>query len=388
MFNAEERGNQLTMAHATQFQGGVLAATLEGGRAPAYIEVHPDALQARTDQGVLFDLPFSEIEIELGGSAKRTLFCRNKTRTLSIFCEERGFIFALTSIAGHHIQEKMAPVTSQVKRQRLVRSFAGLAIAALVAGLGVGVPKLIRWGIRSAVAGVPYTLDEQLGRKTLATMNLNGPVIDPVITDALDTLLSELVAHLPKNQVRFKVHVIASPEVNAFALPGGDLVIYSGLLLRATRSEHISGVLAHEMTHIIERHGLQRIAQSLGIIATVQFWFGDVTGALALGKELLTTAGINSYSRRDEAQADAGAVAILHAAGLDAAALAAFLEIIQQDEQRHIAPWIQNHPALDERIVAIMKQTRRAALTALRAPAVDWSRVRQHLEANTAPLRR
>ena len=370
-----------------QFRGGVFSAKLTGGRAGATLYVLPELLRARTDGGEQFDLPYPEVHLELGGASGRMLFCRNPEHTVTLFCEAPGYIFALTSVAGRHISDKMAPVHRDLARQQRRKFYAAGALLALLLGLGLGLPPLLRNGLRLLVHSVPYSLDEKLGSAVVGGMDLGGPPLqDPVVVGAVQILLNRLEPHVTLKQAKFTAHVINRDEANAFALPGGQLVVYSGLLRLAQGPDQLAAVLAHEMGHVVHRHGLQRIAQSVGVVATVQFFLGDVGGALALGKELLTVATINNYSRNDESQADTTAVQLLHAAHLDPRALATFFSLLAAQESKAVIPsWISSHPALADRLAAVQAQAAELPqIPTQPLPQLDWPTVQAHLPRSTA----
>ena len=87
-----------------------------------------------------------------------------------------------------------------------------------------------------------------------------------VVVDAIDTIVRRLADHASRTDVTYEVWVVDAPIVNAFALPGGYIVVYTGLIDKAETPEQLAGVIAHEMAHVTKRHGLQRVAQSAGVI--------------------------------------------------------------------------------------------------------------------------
>ncbi len=80
---------------------------------------------------------------------------------------------------------------------------------------------------------------------------------------------------------RVEIYVVKSDEVNAFALPGGKIVVYTGLIDYADTPEQVAGVLGHEMAHATLRHGIERVAQSVGLAAAVHLLIGNAEGMIA-----------------------------------------------------------------------------------------------------------
>ena len=359
------------------FQGFVRRASASGGQLSAQIHVLEDSLRAEAADAQVFEVPFSDMEIELKDGA---LCCSDAARTVVIHSQERGFIFALTSRAGAHIQAKMAPVRGQLREQILKRISAGLAIGALLAALFWGLPPAVRWALSSAITRIPYTFDEQLGTAALASMDLQGtPVTDPAVNSAVALIVGRLAAHTNAPGTHFQTRLVHNDTVNAFSLPGGNLIVFTGLLKRAANADQVAGVLAHEMAHVTLRHSVQRIGHALGISASMHFLLSDVAGVLYLSKHLFTVAEINKYSAADEEQADALATRIVHDAGLDPQALPAFIKLTQTDPPQ-ISTWIAADSDRDTRIKQINETLHDLPPSARQPLAIDWSTIKRHLD--------
>ena len=172
-----------------------------------------------------------------------------------------------------------------------------------------------------------------------------------------------------------------SPEVNAFCLPGGKMVVYTGLLKKAKTAEQVAGVLSHEMAHAIKRHGLQRITESLGIVVAIELMIGDVGGLVAIGVELGKSAALTSYSRELETEADIVGVQLLHAAAIDPLELAGFFEMLKDEGNDLPAAmrWLSTHPEHEARIATVRGALAKLGAQQYRPLAIDWDDVQQHL---------
>ena len=157
----------------------------------------------------------------------------------------------------------------------------------------------------------------------------------------------------------FRLHFRKAPKwlgPNAFALPGGDIVITDALvvLLKSagdTVDPALLGVVAHELGHVRERHGLRLVFEAGAITALTGWWLGDFSSILAAAPALAAQAG---YSRDHERSADFEARRVMRAAGIDPAAMATFFQAVQKaaPERDGESPafGLSTHPVDSERI--------------------------------------
>ncbi len=183
-----------------------------------------------------------------------------------------------------------------------------------------------------------------------------------------------LSASAPPSPYSFRVMVVNHPVVNAFAAPGGTIVIFQGLLERTRTPEELAGVLAHEMQHILRRHATRALLQQLSIKLILAAATGDATG-LAYGLEGASALGMLRYNRQNEEEADREAVRMLMTSGIDPQGLITFFETIQRENEKSLKlpSYLSTHPELKDRL------SRLKALTAGRRtppnrlfPGYDW----------------
>jgi predicted Zn-dependent protease len=158
------------------------------------------------------------------------------------------------------------------------------------------------------------------------------------------------------------------------------VVVYTGLIRAAQTPEELASVLAHEMAHVTRRHGMQRIAQSLGVIAGIQLLFGDVSGVAAVAVEVLREGAINSYSRDHEHEDDMDAVHTLARAGINPSALADFFVLLEKRDGNlpSLVAWLGTHPELSQRIADVRKAAARAGSVTVKPLLENWSEVQRH----------
>jgi predicted Zn-dependent protease len=171
-------------------------------------------------------------------------------------------------------------------------------------------------------------------------------------------------SHLPKGiRVKFKV-IDDDKTVNAFAIPGGTIYVYTGLLKKADNSAEVSAVLGHEVAHVTNRHVAQRLVAANGLAAITALalgqdpgLMGQVIGAVVNGGALL------KYSRDQEREADTFGITYTNAAGYDPMGFVTFFGKLRTGAPEWTAV-VNSHPAPEERMAAarerIRKMTRRS----------------------------
>src|SRR5215470_15744352 len=180
----------------------------------------------------------------------------------------------------------------------------------------------------------------------------NGAYEDPKLEGLLNHAVEKLVAASERPDVHYRVTILNSAAVNAFALPTGQLYVTRGLIALANDTSELASVLSHEMSHVIARHAAIREDQARQV-ALVSRVVQDVlsdpeTGALALAKSKIALA---SFSRAQEFEADGIGVGIAARAGYDPYGAARFLTSMGRNAELKSGPG-QTHidPRAPERI--------------------------------------
>ncbi len=367
------------------FSGGIFSDTLDDGRAGAEIELSPSGVCARLSDGESFVIPYRDCQVEIGGFSGRMVFCRNADRSVTIFCEDRKFPAALSYASSGILDAQLG----ESLRQRRGESRRGLMIG-VASLLGIAVFLVagyygVRVGARAAVRALPISVDRQLGSAAFKSMDLGGPELtDPVVVGAMKNIVDRLAPHAAISEMQFDVHVVDSPQINAFCLPGGTMVIYTGLIENAENADQVAAVLGHEMAHATLRHGLERTSQSLGIWAAMTLLVGDTGGLIAAGADLFQMASVNSYSRGQENAADEEGVRMLHAAGIDPISLSRFFQVLEKEhgDLPGVLTWISTHPQHADRIANVDATVAALPDREYQPVQVDWPNVQRRVKEN------
>lgn len=178
------------------------------------------------------------------------------------------------------------------------------------------------------------------------------------------------------NNYRFRFHIAEDPRVNAFALPGGNVVVFTGLLRAAESAEEVAGVLAHEISHVEMRHTLRNMIHGLGWRAVLGVALWDFSGGVwgNMAREL----GNLRYSRDLELEADREGVRLLRRAGLPAEGMARFFE--RMDRSRKSPPaLLSSHPGGVERLAALNELVGGLGYYPSQPLDIDWDWVKRDL---------
>lgn len=247
---------------------------------------------------------------------------------------------------------------------------AGAAVAATIivaVALWLGIPA----ASRQLVGLVPATWEQSWGDTLAQGLEQRwGTCRQPAGEAALHLLADRLVAGQDPQTRPRRLVVVKQADQNAIALPGGTVMVFSGLLAQAQGPDELAGVLAHEFTHLRLRHPTAALIRATGIGLAVTLVTGDSSGLMASGAAMALA---GAYSREDEAEADHGAVTLLSRAGLDAHGLAAFFRRLAAEPSKMPA-WLSTHPDSLARAQAV-----EAAAPKSGTPALDpgqWAAVK------------
>ena len=251
---------------------------------------------------------------------------------------------------------QQAPASLQPALQKLWRErrhnrrqvsgwLAGLGGAALLAG------GLFWWQGNNAIGAlaglIPLSTEKQLGELALAQVRAQGPLAG---SGAAQQTVQEIGQRLTiGSRYQYRWFVKQDDSVNAFAMPGGIIVVHTGLLRQAGNPGELAGVLAHEVQHVEQRHSLRQMITSLGWGALVAVTIGDISAVAAM---LAHQAGTLYFSRDMEEEADRLGVQALQRARISPDGMLTFFQTMRdEDSDKGAAPgWISSHPQTAARV--------------------------------------
>jgi Zn-dependent protease with chaperone function len=253
-----------------------------------------------------------------------------------------------------------------------------------------GVAKIVGWSIAAAVSIVgviwfgvplaadrltplvPQSLERRLGTvadRQITTM-FGGRVCDNAAGQAAFTRLMTALREAAGMDISVQAAVLPTPIPNAFALPGGKVYLFNGLLARAQNPDEIAGILAHELGHLRHRDSTRNLIYNGGTSFLIGLLFGDITGSSALifASRSIVTA---SYSREAEQNADTFSIDVMHRLGRPTKPMGELLFRVTGKEADKTLSFLANHPLTEDRLLRMSEEDRSPSAPPL-LTAEEW----------------
>ncbi|MDD6088251.1 MAG: M48 family metalloprotease [Desulfovibrionaceae bacterium] len=214
----------------------------------------------------------------------------------------------------------------------------------------------------SLFQGFGISQERELGRKFEVLVRSRMPLIeDPEVRLYVQSLVDRLAEKLPPQPFPFRSSVLLEKTMNAFAVPGGQVFVHTGLLMNLDRESELVGVLAHELAHVRQRHIAGHIerAQQMTVATLAGMLAGALLGGTAAGGALIAgsmaagQSALLKYNRADEADADFLGFQNLIDAGFPADGMWRAFEKIRSRQRlygRDIPEYLSSHPDITGRI--------------------------------------
>jgi beta-barrel assembly-enhancing protease len=203
--------------------------------------------------------------------------------------------------------------------------------------------------------------EQELGDGMAATVNQQLSLVrNPLLNAYVSSLGRAIAAVSGRPNLDYHFYIINSEAVNAFALPGGHVYITRGLIARTSSGPELAGVLAHEIGHVVKRHGVEKLQRHLRTGSLVNVLYSIILGGepAILNQNSLQLAGFlwtANHSREDEQEADKLAVQYLIRAGVDPRGMLSLLQSLlaveEADSSTTSSDWFSSHPLTASRIV-------------------------------------
>jgi predicted Zn-dependent protease len=199
--------------------------------------------------------------------------------------------------------------------------------------------------------------DVELGKQAAQQVEKQYPVVsDPQMSDYINRLGRRLSSYAPGYKFPYQFHLVNVKQINAFALPGGQVYVHTATVAAAANEAQLAGVMAHEISHVALRHSTNQASKAMLAQAPLAILGGVLSGG-GIGAQLAQLGisfGVNSaflkFSRSAESQADELGAQIMYDAGYDPRAMAQFFETIQRQGGNQSLEFLSDHPNPGNRI--------------------------------------
>jgi Zn-dependent protease with chaperone function len=276
-----------------------LAEETVGGQ--IFVEYYKLCFQAETGR---LEIPLDQIAVEFDKKSGQITFSHYELLDVRFFTFDQEIFddYSLMRAPGVRSQVKEILQRGDMRRRWKLVLYSLLGCI-VIAWLGSFVLGAI---MHAAVKGIPLSWDAKEGEAVIDKLQKKYPfVTDTNVVAQFTKFVEPLTRTIPTNIAQFKFYLLEDPRPNAFALPGGHIVVTTGLLQLADKPEQVLGVIAHESAHVTQRHALQHTISGMGPVYMIQILTGGrnkILETLAYPAELLA---YESFSQEYEREADA-----------------------------------------------------------------------------------
>ena len=236
-------------------------------------------------------------------------------------------------------------------------------------------------GVAAALTGCMASTQQevQLGQQYAAQINQQLPIVgDPEVVRYINVLGDSIARVGDDRNLDWHFYVVDSPEINAFAVPGGYVYVNRGLIEAAQDMSQLAGVLGHEIGHVEKRHSMQQMRDmeranlGVGLVCVLTTVCQSQVGATAIN--LGGSAVFAKFSRSDESEADAVGVQNVVRAGIDPRGIPGMFRILLNMRKQGpgtVDAWFSTHPLEEDRIAATEAMIARIDPAILRSLTTD-----------------
>lgn len=313
----------------------------------------------------------SQLTVSIGGFEHNELFLNwlNADGRWALKPQTKSDILIAVETAPPSLQKQL----SQWRSRRRYIGFVWGSLGSLATVFVLAVV-LLWWQYDRAVAWaadhVSLAKEERLGNSVLEQIKAEGDVIEKGL--AVKTIQDIGQRLTDGSRYKYRWLVKKDNTVNAFALPGGIVIVHSALLEKADSADELAAVLAHEVQHVEQRHALKNMIHSLGWAALLMAVLGDVNAATAV---IIHQAGQMYFSRDIEDEADRLGYQALVRAKIAPGGMVTFFQKLEKLPGDDLPEWISSHPATGERIKTIQKMLLEQPCGECKTLQVDWKKV-------------
>ncbi|MCA9803901.1 MAG: M48 family metallopeptidase [Cyanobacteria bacterium HKST-UBA02] len=301
--------------------------------------------------------PVDELDLEVGGQMSDRIKLSHAATGAVVLVDGPNFLDCLRKTSpSSRLALTASKVEHEVKHAPLLRGGNIVGFFGCIALiLGIGYLTLDFW-VDLAARYVPPSAESKLGEMLLPE-DLKKPT-ESKEANRVEKIGQKLILNMKASDYKFEFFVSPEDELNAYALPGGKIVVLSGLLREAKSDDEIAGVIGHEIGHVVHRDTLRRLLHTSGLGVSLAIISGGFISNEQIKGILPAVQNIEglSYSRGQEAAADKIGVRLTMEAGYDPEGIIHLFERMEKDNPhlpKAAMMLISDHPLTADRIKAM-----------------------------------
>ena len=368
-----------------EWQGIVYNPSLKGGKDSCQLRLNGTWLYAKTSLKKELKLDLNKAHFKWGGTGKSLLMISDKNvdNELTFSIRDESFLTALKQEAGNvDLLEQVNSLQykSAKKKTWLVASL--LFIILFIAGFGV---LSLTQGVELATSVIPYSVDKKLGAISFESSikeiaGRNKICNSKTIQTCVDKIIQRLSKNLENNPFVFEIKVVKSSQINAFALPGGKIAVFTGLLKSAQTPQEVAGVLAHEISHVTCRHSMKAIVRKAGLYLMIMALTWDTNSLIDFILSKSAKLADLKFSRKMELEADYKAFILLKKTRIDPKYMRIFFQKLLSQRGDHNFRWLSTHPLTSSRIQKMKKLEAKLKNFQSEPFNINWEKVQKELK--------
>ncbi len=345
-----------------KYEAIIIHPEVKGGRCSGELEISFSEI-IFTSEEIFYKFSLNNLAINAGGAGNRYIFLKDLNQDIiSIYTSDKSIFKDSNIISNEKLANEIKKSKNTINKPLIIVGIVLMIIILGITSLFFFKDKMVE-GIANQV---PKEWEKTAGDKLFNTMSLQYHFIknDSLKKEFLK-VAAPLFKQVEKDGTKIEIYFVKDPTINAFALPGGKVIIQTGLIQNAESWEEVLGVLGHELAHVTRRHHVRGIINNIGIFAILSAAFGDVSalaGTFAnMGGELASL----SNSRDFENEADETGLKYLENAQINPQGMVTFFETLKKEHQTELdstlnktvdLSFLSTHPNTQDRIDNLKKQ--------------------------------
>lgn len=259
---------------------------------------------------------------------------------------------------------------------------------AMILAICLAAPQILESRVKPSSGFNMFSAQEevQAGKQAATDARKQLPMLpdsDPV-AKYVQNLGAKLTAHAPGEKWPYEFHVVNQKEINAFALPGGPVFVNLGTIQAADNEAQLAGVMAHEISHVVQRHGTRAATKQMAAQLPLAILGGVMgKGALSQMAQMGISFGVGSYflknSRSAESEADLLGTDIMYDTGYDPRQMAVFFAKLAEEGGSRGPQFLSDHPDPGNRAQAVSKEVATLPRKSYQTTNSEFTQIKQRV---------